>query len=107
MTFRSGKLDRKIVIEQNTPSGDTFGGGQTDSWSTFATVWAEVIPMSATERFMSQQRYASRVSMFNIRYVSGLNSKMRIQYESKAWRILGIKEISRLRGWEVLAEQIE
>lgn len=104
---RAGLHDREIVIQQVTLSDNTFTTKGEESWSNFASAWAFVTPMEASERFTSQQKFSSRVSTFEIRYVSGVTAKMRISYESTYWRILGIKEIGRRRGLEILAELIE
>jgi len=102
--MRSGDLDEQIVIQQVSLSTDALGSSQTESWSTFATVWAKVIPMTASERFVSQEKYSANVNKFQIRFLSGLLPTMRIQYSSKVWRILGISEIRRYEGHEILAE---
>lgn len=104
--LRAGAMDRSIVIESVTLSNDSFGSGQAESWSTFATVPAEVLPMGVQERFISDQKYSSRTNIFNIRYLPGLLPTMRIQYDSLTWRILGVKEVNRQRGHEILAESI-
>lgn len=105
--MRAGQHDREITIQSVTLSDNTFTAKQEEVWSTFASAWAFVTPMEASERFTSQQKFSSRVSTFEIRYVAGVTAKMRISYESTFWRILGIKEVGRRRGLEILAELID
>ena len=105
--MKSGNLDRLITIEQVSLSNDTFGSSQTESWSTFAQVWAEVLPMKAEEKFRSAEKYSSQTNVFRIRWLSGLTPRMRISYNSKLWRILGIKELERREGHDVEAEVME
>lgn len=105
--MRAGKLDRRITIEQVSRVADGFGGAQTETWSTFVTVWAAVASMTASERFTSDQKYSSNVKTFTVRYVAGILPTMRILYESAYYRILGIRELEmfgRKRGFEITAE---
>lgn len=102
----SGKLDRRIVIEQTTPSTDSYGE-PTDSWSTYTTVWASVRQIKASERFNSDKVLSVRTAVFKIRYNSGITEKMRINYDGRYWDILGIAEIGRQEGTEITAESKE
>lgn len=102
--MKSGNFDRSIIIEQVSLSNDTFGSSQTESWSTFATVWAEVLPVQAVEDFRSQERYSIQRNEFKIRWLSGLTPRMRINYDSKYWKITGIKEIGRHQAHSIEAE---
>lgn len=104
--MRAGRLDEPITIEQNTPGQDS-AGGVTESWSTYTSTRAEVIEMTASERFRSSQRYNSTVARFNIRYTPGITMKMRIVYNTKYWRILGIREMKRRREMEITAEVLD
>lgn len=103
--MRSGNLDRRIVIEKNAASQNSFGEPE-ESWSTFATVWANVRPVRGNEQFASDQRRAERQSIFRIRYLSGLTEKMRISHDSAYYDIEGIIEIGRREGMEITATAV-
>lgn len=104
--MRSGRLDRLITIQQPTEVADTFGGNNTVTWSDFANAWANVSQVSAMERFQSSERLSIKASKFKIRFISGIKPTFRIRYDNFNWRILGISELERLEGLEILAETI-
>ncbi len=62
-------------------------GESTLTWSTFATVWADVASLSARET----ERFAETVGFMThrvrIRYLEGLTSAMRIVYRSRVLEI--------------------
>lgn len=65
-------LNRKIDIERNTPTRDSFGES-VDSWSKIATRRSAVYrPLSAGERFTAVQYIASQQVEFRIRWSENL-----------------------------------
>lgn len=96
--MRPGNLRCRIVIEQPTETRDT-DGAIINTWSTFATVWAEFVmdaTMSITAKMMKQmgqekiegkQPIAEASEVIRIRYLSGLTSKMRVKYMDQYYNI--------------------
>jgi head-tail adaptor len=87
-----GRLDHRIVIEQPTITEGDFGEPIT-SWSTFATVYAQRMnnKASGTEGVESGRELGIRNQNWVIRYISGLNLQMRINYDSSYYDIEGIE----------------
>ena len=69
--MRAGLLRHRIVIQQNTPTRDGFNA-LVDSWSTFATLWAQIKTVSGGETVEQQQAAAVRTHQFTIRRYSGI-----------------------------------
>ena len=93
----AGSLVDRIVIEQATETRNSVGE-VTLSWSTFATVWADVQALSGREA----ERYGQIVGFtghkVTIRQLPGVKVSMRIIYEST--RTLEIGAINEYeRGW--------
>ena len=93
----AGNLVDRIVIEQATETRNSVGE-VTLSWSTFATVWADVQALSGREA----ERYGQIVGFtghkVTIRQLTGVKVSMRIIYEST--RTLEIGAINEYeRGW--------
>ena len=93
----AGNLADRIVIEQATEARNAVGE-VTLSWSTFATVWADVQALSGREA----ERYGQIVGFtghkVTIRQLPGVKVSMRIIYEST--RTLEIGAINEYeRGW--------
>lgn len=100
--MRAGELDRRIVIETPTDTQDS-AGGPTQTWATFATVWAKVIPLRGQEYFAANQNNTQVDSTFRIRWLSGVTATMRISYDGEYWDIQHIAEIGRQEGLDLLA----
>lgn len=97
-----GKRDKRIIIREGTSSTDEYNA-PTVTWSTFATVWAEVkdsMPGSS-ERYESEQLTAVRVTIFNIRYIDGLTEKMQVLHEDRVYDIEYIGRPDRNRTLEL------
>lgn len=88
--MQAGKLDRRITIQQeSTFTRDSFGA-KLSSWSDLATVWAEKRDLTARELFQAGQVYADVTTMFRIRYISGIDPKMRVSFESRYYNIRSV-----------------
>ena len=95
--MRSGDLDRQIVIEER-PSGNDEYGEENAAWTTFATVRCQVIEEPGTEGFPNRERIAEAKAQFKIRWLAGIDPKMRISYNSLTYDIISLKELAREEG---------
>lgn len=98
-----GRLDRKITIEERTPSANTTGEVEF-TWSTYTTLWAEVMPVRGNDRFEQMRNTNTTVKRFKVRYTSGLDESMRVVYNSQNYDILEIAELDR-EGLIITAER--
>ena len=103
--MRVGRMDRKIVLKRPDVQ-NTLGDVTTKPLLTVATVWADVRPMSASERFRSDALHSVRVSNFRIWHRNDVTPDMLIQYEGLDWRITGIAEIGYREGLDITAEAV-
>ena len=95
--INAGNLTDRIVIEQASETRNAVGE-VTLSWSTFATVWADVQALSGREA----ERYGQMVGFtghkVTIRQLAGVKPAMRVMYNSS--RTLEIGAINEYeRGW--------
>lgn len=104
--LEAGKLDRLIEIQRPIKTKSSMAGEVT-TWKLFKTVWAEKIPVRASERFTGGQMQASKIEQFRIRYLPGLTSSMRILWGGQYYRITGIDEFERGESMEIIAEFLE
>lgn len=90
--MRAGQLRRQITIESRATSVDADYGGQSTTWSTTATVWADIQPLSGRELFAAQQ-FGSEVShVITVRYQSMFDdpkavAAMRVNYNGRYFNI--------------------
>ena len=85
----AGKYRHRITIQQLTTSKGSLGG-VVKTWSTFATVRAQVLALSGREFWQSKQVNADTTHKVTIRYLSGVLPTMRIVFDG---RILEIESI--------------
>jgi SPP1 family predicted phage head-tail adaptor len=86
--MKAGALRWPITIQQRVPSQSSTTGEVTYTWTTFASVWADMAPVAkrgsraAWEAVIAEQVKAQRVIQFVIRYIPGVNEQMRILDQS-------------------------
>ncbi len=72
-----GQLDRRVTIQQVTDGRDEYQG-PTKSWSTFATVYARVVPLEGHELFAARRVNAKMSHRVELWYLAGVTPKMRV-----------------------------
>ena len=87
--MRAGLLRHKVIIQQATET-QASDGSVSQSWGTFATIWAQLRPERADEQFEGERFQARVYHRIFIRYLSGVIPKMRILYGSRVFEIQGI-----------------
>ena len=104
MKLSPGKMWTRVTIQQPSPTANEVGEPVL-TWSTFATVWADVRPLSSRE----VERYAQAVGFMShrvaIRYLNGLTSAMRIVYRNRILEIGEITEHDRLDYQEIVCTE--
>ena len=102
---KPGRMDKKITIQQwtdDSPAQDAYGA-PSGTWTTYVTRWAEKIDKGGRE-FFQGGLVGEATCMFKVRYVSGLTTKMRINYDSEYYDIIGIAELGRQDTHEITAK---
>jgi SPP1 family predicted phage head-tail adaptor len=87
--MRIGKLTERVVIQSATET-QSATGEVTQSWSTVATVWAQVSPLTGKEFFSSQHLEAEVNAVIRIRYRTGITPKMRVTHGSDTYDIMAV-----------------
>lgn len=87
--MRAGRLRHKIIIEYQVSGYDEYNSPIT-TWEKFAEVWAAVEPLRGQEYFAAQQAQAETEYRVITRYVSGIDTNMRIAYNDKYLEIESI-----------------
>lgn len=95
--MKAGLLDKRIVIQSQTQTQDTYGAAVV-TWATFKTVWADVIEAKNDEKFIASQKMDSVDYKMRIRYVSGVTTSMRVVFNSENYDIKGVQELGRKDG---------
>lgn len=86
---RAGKLRERVTIQQRTLTSDGMGG-ESESWSTLATVWASVTPRTGNREALvvAENQIQSRsVYDLHIRYRADVAVTMRVVWRGNTLEI--------------------
>lgn len=105
MAAKIKDLRQRIKFQQMTRTSDGQGGW-TESWADFtapendgAELWAEIKPMSASERYFAQKIEMNTTHKITIRSITGITQEMRIVFEDRIFQINGIRRENEERWW--------
>ena len=87
--MRAGQLRHRVIIQSVSDAASAFGD-ISQSWSTLATVWGKVEPLSAQEAFSAQQTKTRVSHKVTMRYRSDVTTKNRLSYDSRVLNITSI-----------------
>ena len=105
--MRAGRLRHRVAIEQEGRAGDG-GGGAAQSWTTFATISAAVVPLSGREAELAAQVGSVVSHRVEIRYRAGVTSKMRVKFGSRVLNIRAVLNIEeRNRELHLMCEELK
>lgn len=89
MNQEPGNYRNKILIESATQAADA-SGALVDTYSTFATWWAKIIPVNGVET-VSEGKVNSIVSVkMRGRYISGITTTMRAKFGTRIYSIVSV-----------------
>lgn len=91
--MRAGLLRGRWTIQEMSPATQNSLGEETSPWSTVATVWMAVSPLSGREFFAAQATQSEVTHMATMRYRAGIIPKMRL---TKGPRVLDIQSVADL-----------
>jgi len=104
MALPAGELWTRIRIEQPATAPNSVGEPVL-TWSTYATVWADVSSLSARETERFSETVGFMTHRVRIRYLDGLTSAMRIIYRDRTLEIGQILEQDRLWHQEIICTE--
>lgn len=86
-----GFLRHRLTVEQASDVADG-GGGFTTTWTTVATRWGSIQPLSGREAFEAQQVQGRLTHKIRMRWLTGLTTSMRISFSSRLFNIRSIQD---------------
>lgn len=91
MALLASLLRHRVTIEQPVLVADGQGG-YTKSWSTFATVWARMIPASGSENASTGQQVSEINYRVTIRPLAGVTNAMRLNWGGRVFNIRSVMD---------------
>lgn len=105
--MRIGPLRHRIALQSSTPMQGEYGSEEL-VWSTYATVWASVEPLSGKELLNAQQQQAETTVRVRLRYLSTVTTEHRILYASRTFEIVSlINWMEKNKRIELLCKEIQ
>lgn len=83
-----GKYRHKIVFLKNHGGKDEYGE-VIDDWKEFTTAYSAMDPLLGNEFFASLTTDNKVEVKFNMRFIHGITSEMRIKYNEEVYEIIG------------------
>lgn len=84
--MQAGDLSQRIIIQQKARVA-VGGGNYTETWPTFARVWARVLPVRGDERTQGDQIEARTMYRITINRREDLTEEVRISWKGKIMNI--------------------
>lgn len=106
-TERIGRLNQQVAVQSFTESVNAYGE-RVETWSTAATVWAEVRYniRGSKEGEQAGQEQAMQEVVFTIRDRT-IDEKYRIVYAGKTYDIVGIAQSNDRQFLELSCKQVD
>lgn len=90
MPLQAGLLRHRVELQSKDTGLNSAGEQVDDDWTTFATVWAAIAPVSARQ-FVASEKTTNEVrARITIRYRSDVDSTIRIKHGSTVYSIEGV-----------------
>lgn len=101
----TGPMDRILTIQQKTVTADGQGAA-VESWATLKSIWAERRELKLKERLQAEQVNLKITCSYFSQYNSDITEKMRAIEGSQTFEIIGVREIGRKQGTELICATI-
>lgn len=91
--IRAGQLSSRVVIESSTTADNEFGEA-VPTWSTLATVWAQVETMKGDEKMASGAERTESPVVFTMRHRSDVTTDTtRLSHDSAIYDIESVENV--------------
>jgi SPP1 family predicted phage head-tail adaptor len=87
--MNAGQLNRKITIQSIGSSVDSIGQ-PVETWSTFATTWANIRFLNGVESVKADAEVSVSKASIRIRYRQDITAAMRVSYNSITYQIKAV-----------------
>jgi SPP1 family predicted phage head-tail adaptor len=103
--LRSGTMDNLAVVQTPTESANAIGEPIL-TWSTFATRWVAILPLSGNEQITALANEGNVTHRIRMRYTAGIKPKMRLVSEGRTFEIMSVVERGRREEHELMASEV-
>ena len=101
--MKAGSLRNIITIQQTTQTRND-AGEVVDTWATYIAPWANVLPLQGREFWAAAQVQNEKALRILIRYAGGVNVRMRVLHDQRAWDIKSVSNVGTMnKETEIIA----
>lgn len=101
----TSQLRHKLVLQQEIRTADDIGG-YTRTWKDIVELWAEITPLSGSERMLGGKAQSELTHKIRLRYRSGIAPGMRILFDKRTFNIRSVINVQESNEiLEILAEE--
>lgn len=86
------KMEYRVAIQSRTLSADSYGG-PVATWTTEATRWGQITPLSGRELWQAQQVRPDVTHQVALRYYDGLKPRHRLLVEGRTFQIQSVVDL--------------
>jgi SPP1 family predicted phage head-tail adaptor len=98
--MRAGSLDKTITIERATEAVDA-NGVLVSTWTTFATVRAQLVEPTTDEVVRDQGAVAESTAVFKTWFVEDVRVADRVTYAGRHYDVKQVRELGRREALEI------
>jgi SPP1 family predicted phage head-tail adaptor len=93
-----GQLRERLELQSATDTLDSYGQ-PARAWTTYATVWANVVPSGGSEPVIADQQSPQRNFKITVRFLSGVSSTHRAVMGSRAFNFVSVIDLEERSKW--------
>lgn len=90
MAQAAGKLRHQVQLQEPVTTQDPVTGEMMVVWTTYAQVWAEIVPLSAREFIAAAAEQSEVRARIVIRQRDDVNATHRVLHRGLTYNILGV-----------------
>lgn len=96
--LNSGELDTRIIFQEKVETGRDGVGAPIYAWTSVRSVWAKRRDLKGRELLLAQAHTPTGAIEYTVRYMTGINTDMRIVDDGQPYDITHIGRIARKEG---------
>lgn len=100
--MQRGKLRHRVIVQAKSLAVGDYGDKQ-ETWATWRRPWANIAPIPASERLISDRATETATHTVTVDYLEGLTADHRILHGSRVFNIHGIAIVDERRREMVLS----
>lgn len=89
MSTTIGKMRYPLQLQTASYTADS-GGGSATTWTTTATIYGDINPVRAEEKYRQGQVQESVTHEVYVRYRAGLTTANRLVYDNRTFNVKGV-----------------